>query len=189
MLSHVWFFATPWNCSLPGSSFHGILQARILEWVAMPSSRGPFWSRDRTRLPCVSCVARRILYHWGSCQNWDRSLKLPYKMWKCYSFSRVWLFFDPIDCSLPGSSVHGIFQARILEWVAISFSRRSSWLRIEWWSSALQADFLLSEPPGKPVNKNSLLILMVMIPLYSLCHLEPNSVFPRKKKWIEKLPG
>ena len=33
---------------------------------------------------------------------------------------------DPTDCSLPGSSVHGIFQARILEWVAISFSRRSS---------------------------------------------------------------
>ena len=33
---------------------------------------------------------------------------------------------DPMDCSLPGSSVHGIFQARILEWVAISFSRESS---------------------------------------------------------------
>ena len=33
---------------------------------------------------------------------------------------------DPMDCSLPGFSVHGIFQARILEWVAISFSRRSS---------------------------------------------------------------
>ena len=34
--------------------------------------------------------------------------------------------FDPVDCSLPGSSVHGILQARILEWVAISFSRGSS---------------------------------------------------------------
>ena len=33
---------------------------------------------------------------------------------------------NPMDCSLPGSSVHGIFQARILEWVAISFSRGSS---------------------------------------------------------------
>ena len=33
---------------------------------------------------------------------------------------------DPMDCSLPGSSVHGVFQARILEWVAISFSRGSS---------------------------------------------------------------
>ena len=41
---------------------------------------------------------------------------------------------DPMDCSLPGSSVHGIFQARIPEWVAISFSRRSSrprdWTRV-----------------------------------------------------------
>ena len=36
---------------------------------------------------------------------------------------------DPMDCSLPGSSVHGIFQARILEWVVILFSRGSSWLR------------------------------------------------------------
>ena len=36
---------------------------------------------------------------------------------------------DPMDCSLPGSSVHTIFQARILEWVAISFSRGSSWSR------------------------------------------------------------
>ena len=33
---------------------------------------------------------------------------------------------DPMDCSLPGSSVHGIFQARVLEWVAVSFSRGSS---------------------------------------------------------------
>ena len=36
---------------------------------------------------------------------------------------------NPMDCSLPGSSIHGIFQARILEWVAISFSRGSSWPR------------------------------------------------------------
>ena len=36
---------------------------------------------------------------------------------------------DPMDCSLPGSSVHGIFQARILEWVAISYSRGSCWPR------------------------------------------------------------
>ena len=41
-------------------------------------------------------------------------------------FSRVQLFVTPVDCGLPGSSSHGIFQARILEWVAISFSRGSS---------------------------------------------------------------
>ena len=46
----------------------------------------------------------------------------------------VWLF-DPMDCSPPGSSVHGIFQATVLEWVAISFSRGSSWLRDQTWVS------------------------------------------------------
>ena len=43
--------------------------------------------------------------------------------------SRVWLLYDSTDCSLPGFSVHGISQARILEWVVISFSRESSRLR------------------------------------------------------------
>ena len=57
---------------------------------------------------------------------------------------------DPMDCSLPGSSVHGILQARILEWGAISFSRGSSQPRDRTWSPALEADTLTSEPPGKP---------------------------------------
>ena len=43
----------------------------------------------------------------------------------------------PTDCSLPGSSVYGIFQARILKWVAISFSRRSSWSRACTWVSRI----------------------------------------------------
>ena len=50
-----------------------------------------------------------------------------------------------MDRSLPGSSVHGILQARILEWVAISFSRGSSYPEIEPGSHALQADSLLTE--------------------------------------------
>ena len=45
------------------------------------------------------------------------------------SLSSVRLFATPMDCSLPGSSVHVIFQARVLEWVAISLSRGSSWPR------------------------------------------------------------
>ena len=60
---------------------------------------------------------------------------------------------DPMNCSLPGSSVHGILQARILDWVAVSFSRGSSQPRIKPWSPALQADSLPSEPPGKPTTK------------------------------------
>ena len=62
------------------------------------------------------------------------------------------LFGTPWTCSLPGSSVCGILQARILEWVAISFSRVFSLPRIEPWSPALQADFLTPEPPGEPLT-------------------------------------
>ena len=57
---------------------------------------------------------------------------------------------DSMDCSLPGSSVHEILQTRILEWVVISFSRGLPDPGIEPGSPALQADSLLSEPPGKP---------------------------------------
>ena len=46
----------PVDCSLPGSSVHGILQARIVEWVDMPSSRGSSQPRDPTCISCVSCI-------------------------------------------------------------------------------------------------------------------------------------
>ena len=55
-------FFDPMDCSPPGASVHGVLQARILEWVAMPSSRGSSQLRDRTWVSC-SCIGRRILYH------------------------------------------------------------------------------------------------------------------------------
>ena len=54
---------------------------------------------------------------------------------------------NPMDCSPPGSSLHGILQARILEWISNSFSRGSSQPRDWPWSPALQADSLVSEPP------------------------------------------
>ena len=59
---------------------------------------------------------------------------------------------DPVDCSSPGSSVHGILQARILEWVVVPFSRDLPNSETEPRSPALQADSLLPEPPGKPKN-------------------------------------
>ena len=55
-----------------------------------------------------------------------------------------------MDSSPPGASVHGVLQARILEWVAIPFSKVSSQPRDQPRSSALQADSLPSEPPEKP---------------------------------------
>ena len=53
----------PMDCSPSGSSVLGSLQARILKWVPMPSSRRSSWIRDWTRISYVSCIGRRILYH------------------------------------------------------------------------------------------------------------------------------
>ena len=47
----------------PGSFVHGILQARILEWVAMPSSRGSSGLSDQTHVSYVSYIDRQVLYH------------------------------------------------------------------------------------------------------------------------------
>jgi len=51
-------------------------------------------------------------------------------------------YWDPVDCSPPGSTVHGIFQARVLEWVAVSYSKGSLNPEFKPWSPALQADSL-----------------------------------------------
>ena len=53
----------PMDCSPPGSSVHGISQARILVWVATSYSRGSSQPRDLTQVSCVSCISRQVLYH------------------------------------------------------------------------------------------------------------------------------
>ena len=53
----------PMDCSLPGSSVHGIFQARILEWVAISFSRGSSRPRDRACISFISCIGRQVLYH------------------------------------------------------------------------------------------------------------------------------
>ena len=55
----------PMACSLPGSSVHGILQARILKWIAVPASRASSWPRDGTHASSISYIGRWILYHLG----------------------------------------------------------------------------------------------------------------------------
>ena len=59
-------------------------------------------------------------------------------------------FGDPMDCSPPGSSVHGIFHSRILEWFAISSSRRSPHQGVEPTSLALAGEFFTTVSPEKP---------------------------------------
>ena len=85
----------------------------------------------------------------------EEAEKAPWRT--CYSsvhvFSRVWLLCESLDCRPADSSVHGIFQAGILEWVAISSSRGSS--RPRDWTyvsgiSFIAGRFFTTEPPGKP---------------------------------------
>ena len=68
---------------------------------------------------------------------------------KVKSLSHVRLC-DPMDCSLPGSSIHRIFQAGVLEWVATAFSRDLPDPGIEPRSPVLQANFVLPESQGFP---------------------------------------
>ena len=83
-----------------------------------------------------------------------------------------------MDCSPPGSSVHEIFQARILEWVAISFSRGSSQPRDEPRSPALQADSLPTELQGKPMTNLDSILKSRDITLPTKIHLVKAMVFP-----------
>ena len=107
----------PMNCSPPGSSVHGILQARTLEWVAMSFSRGSSRPRDPTNVSCVSCIGRWILYHctaWEAPAPWFSSPpaacgeKAPPSA-PFGQFSSVTqlcsTLCDPMDCSTPGLPV------------------------------------------------------------------------------------
>ena len=103
----------PMDCSPPGSSLHEILQARILEWVAMPFSKESAQPSDQTQVSYMSPASAAGFFTTNA-------------TCVCSVIKSCPTFCDPMDCSLPGSSVHGIFQARPLEWVAISSTRGSS---------------------------------------------------------------
>ena len=99
----------PALCNTMDYIVHEIPQPRILEWVTFPFSRGSSQPRNRTQ---VSGIAADSLS--AEPQSESEVAQL------CPALC------DPMDCSLPGFSIHGIFQARILEWVTISFSRGPS---------------------------------------------------------------
>ena len=108
------------ECSPPASSVHGVLQARILEWVAISFSRGSSWPGP---------------------QQWKQSPNHWKVKGKVLVAQSCPIFCDLMDCSLPGSSLHGILQARILEWVAIPFSKESFWPRGQTWVSCIRGRF------------------------------------------------
>ena len=139
MFNHVWLFATPWT------SAHGIFLARILEWIVMPSSRGWSWPRDWTHVSYVSCIAGRFFTAEPLGKpSWQRAKVAQSCPTVC----------DPMD-----QTVHGILQARILEWEAFPFSRGSSqprdWIQVSciaggFFTSWATREALVAE--GEPSN-------------------------------------
>ena len=124
---------------------HGILQARILEWVAFPFSRGSSQPRDRTQ---VSSIAGRFFTSWATREAqeylevnivtiWDRppgvgvGCILTWDECVCVlnRFSCFWLFVAPWIVAYQAPLPMEILQARILEWVALPSSRGSSQTR------------------------------------------------------------
>ena len=119
MLSCVWLFVTPWTAVCQAPQSMRFFQARILEWVAISFYRGSSQTRDQT---CFSSTGRCILYHWATWEAPYRNAAAAAK-----SLQLCPTLCDPVDCSLPGSSVHEILQAKSLEWVAVSFSNAWKW--------------------------------------------------------------
>ena len=122
----------PMDCSPPGSSVHGIFQARVLGCVTIAFSESllllSHFSRVRlcatpqTALgsPVPGILQARTL-EWVAI-SFSNALKVRSESEVAQSCPTL---SDPMDCSLPGSSVHGILQARVLEWGAIAFSALS----------------------------------------------------------------
>ena len=87
-----------------------------------------------------------------------------------------------VDCYLPGSSVHGILQARILQWVVIPFSRGSSQPRDRKpRSSSLQVASLPSEPPGKPLTERIISNLCTHFLCFLTSRTEKDSSVSQRK--------
>ena len=118
-----------------GFSIHGISQARILERVAISSFRRSFQPRDRTH---ISCIGRQIFFFFLTTEPPGKPKVKGLVAQSCPHGHEL---YSLMDYSLSNSSVHGILQARILEYIAIPFSRESSWPRIRTWVSCFAGRF------------------------------------------------
>ena len=113
---------------------------------------------------------------WEAVAYADRERGWVEKECVCVSAQSCLTLCNPVDRSPPGSSVHGIPQARILEWVAISFSRGSSRPRDQTHVSCTAGGFFIPEPPGKPQVERRDVATQQELPW-------PFSILGHKPKW------
>ena len=97
VLNYFQLFVTPWTVACQAALSMGFSQARILEWIAISSSRCSSWPRNWTLVSSISCIGTRILYHWAT---WGTSVQFSSVTQSCPTLC------DPMDCSTPGLPVH-----------------------------------------------------------------------------------
>ena len=131
----------------------------------------------------VSCTAGGFFTNWAIREALIVYVKVKGKSEVDQSYPTL---CDPVDCSLPGSSVRGIFQARVLEWVAIAFSRGSSWPRDRTWVSCIvgrrftvwanrevfQTQFRNAASYQQIKKTHTLIILQVYKPIVRIFHFK-----------------
>ena len=134
------------DCGPPGSSVHGILQTRILEWVAVPSSRGSSWPRDGTCFSYNSCIGRWVLDHChhlgspnhklfkvggeGDDRGWDGWMASPTQWtWVWISSGSWWWTGRPGMLQSMGSQRVGHDWATELNWTESAHPEELSWTR------------------------------------------------------------
>ena len=100
-----------WKCCTPYASKFGKLTS------GHRTGKGQFWFQSQRKAMPKNAQTTAQLHSSHMLVKWSEVAR------SCSTL------YDPVDCSLPGSSLHGILQARTLEWVTISFSRGSSQLR------------------------------------------------------------
>ena len=113
----------PMDCSLPDSSVHGIIQARILQWVPVLFSRGCSWPRNWTR---VYCIRGRFFTTWAT----REAVRVHQFSSVAHLCPTLW---DPMDCSTPGLPVHH----QLLEFIQT---------HVHQVSDAIQPSYPLSSP-------------------------------------------
>ena len=147
LVAGVWL-CDPTDCSPPGSSVHGIVQARILEWIAISFSRGSSWPRDQTQ---VSCIAGRFFTIWAIGKSQYLLTITLFVLFLILNF--LWQFVccccsvaelcptpcNPMDCSTSGSSVLHNFP---------EFAQ----IHVYWVGDAIQPSHPLSSPSPPALN-------------------------------------
>ena len=148
----------PMDCSRPGSSVHRIFQARILEWVAIPSCRRSPWPRDWTHISFVSCIGRQFLYCWPS---WEAVSGTLFHT-SCFFFWLLGFSFNMRDfcwgawtlllCHMGSVVVAQVLSCPVACGILVpqpGIWDLSSWTRNQTCVPCIQGGFLTSGPPRK----------------------------------------